>query len=97
MDYAVALVYDWLLKNPEHYSVWVSAYLQRRAVTAIRVGGHWRKLEGWGDVLGTLKCVCKFEVLSVPRALPPPMSAVRMRVDEAGNVIPRKYRVLVLV
>lgn len=101
MDYAIALVYAWLLENPSYYCSWVNAYTQLRYCPDAKrlvsqwVGGHWRRRAEWARVLPALRCVCKFDHCLVnPTRLGTPVRAVRQRKDEEG-LIPRRYRVTV--
>jgi hypothetical protein len=101
MQLAIALVHAWLLENPEHFCKWVQSYVQLRFdkdlghAVQTRIGGHWRRREGWRDVCRSVRAVCKFQVIARPKRLPPPPRPVRLRWDENGDWIPRAYRVLV--
>lgn len=100
-SYAVALVWAWLAEHPEYYCSWVNPFTQLRwnpsesRMLATRVGGHWRRLAQWARVVPALNCTCKFERLTRPRYLSTPPAPVRARWTEAGEFIPRRYRVLV--
>jgi hypothetical protein len=100
-SYAIALLWAWLAEHPEHYCSWVNPYTQLRwcpkekKTIATRVGGHWRRLSEYARLVPALNCVCKFERIARPRFLGTPMRAVREARDGEGNLIPRKYRVLV--
>ena len=103
-DLVIGLVHAWLLQHPEHISTYVNPYSQLRwhptekRMLAVRVGGHWRRLDGWGSVFAALRCVCKFvHELVQARYLGTPMRAVKQRWDENGDVIPRKYRVTIFL
>lgn len=102
-DYAISLVYAWLLEHPEHYCSYVRPYTQlrwcptRESVLACRVGGHWRRLADWASLLPALRCTCKFEVLAKPRYMSTPLGVAKGRWTEDGGMIPRKYRVYVFV
>lgn len=101
--YALTLVHAWLLQHPTYYCSFVRAYTQYRwsakdrRVHAIQVHGHWRHAPDWAMVLPALRCSCKLETLVSPTVLTAPPSARLMRLDEEGEVIPRKYRVLVFI
>jgi len=101
MNYVIALLWAWLAENPEYYCSWVPPHVQLRfnrseaKHIATRVGGHWRRREGWGKIASALGCVCRFERLVVPKGLGTPMHAMRLKWDEDGNIVPRRYRVLV--
>ena len=100
-SYAIALVWGWLAEHPEYYCSWVNPFTQLRwspaeeRLIATRVGGHWRRLAHWAKVVPALNCTCKFEQLTKPRMLCMPLTATRQRWDEDGEMIPRRYRVLV--
>ena len=101
---ALALVYAWLLDNPEAYCSWVNPYTQLRwhasekRMLAVRVGGHWRRLSDWASLLPRLRCVCKFDqTIAKPRYMQAPVRAVKQRWDESGEIIPRKYRVTIFL
>ena len=99
--YAVALVYAWLVENPEYYSSWVRPHLAVRyspreeKLMSTTVGGHWRRLAGWGGTLPSLGCVCNFERLAKPAIIGAPPQVQRRRYDENGDFIPRVYRYLI--
>ncbi len=101
--YVIALVYAWLLEHPEEYCAWVSPYTQlrycaaNRGMVAVRVGGHWRRLAAYAQLLPSLRAVCVFEQLVKPRCLDTPVKAGRLRWDEEGRSIPRPYRVWVWI
>lgn len=68
----LALVWAYLMEHPEHHSVWVAPHEQVRfshlhnAFVAHQIGGHWRRMKGYGDTFASLNCVCKFERLVRP-------------------------------
>ena len=97
----IALVWAWLAEHPEHYCSYVRPFTQIRyspeekRMVRVRVGGHWRRFASWARLVPALNCVCKFERLVKPRYMSTPPAARRMRYDEAGAFIPRRYRVIV--
>ena len=101
--YGLALVYAWLAEHPEYYCSWVNPYTQLRwspvdkRMLACKVGGHWRRLADWATVFPALRSTAKFELLSIPKNLDTPVMATRLRWDEDGEIIPRKFRVWVFM
>ena len=100
--YAIALVHAWLMTHPEYYSVYVAPYTQIRycheghapTLTAVRIGGHYRRKAEFKTLVPALGCVCKFERLTVPRGLGTPLIAYRQRWNEDGSIIPVAHRQL---
>ena len=99
--YALGLVYAWLMEHPEHFCSWVAPHTQlrynnkTRKMGAVSVGGHWRRMCGWKNVLPALLCTCKFELVCKPKYLSAPPMGVVWPWDEEGDYVPRQYRVLV--
>ena len=99
--YVIALVWAWLAEHPEHYCSWVKPFLQLRwspseqRMLATRVGGHYQRLAQWARVIPALNCTCKFERLTQPAVLSTPETPIRLRWNENGDFIPRRYRALV--
>jgi hypothetical protein len=97
----VALVWAWLMDNPDYFCSWVGSYTQLRWCPhaarhlACRVGGHWRRLADFSKLPATIQLTCKFERLVIPKWLGTPVVAHRQRWTEEGVPIPRRYRVLV--
>ena len=101
-NYVVALVYAWLMENPDYYMTYVAPYTQLRYLTgpvggvcAIRIGGHYRRRIDYKMLLPSLASVCKFERLVTPRGLGTPVYAHRQRWDEEGHIIPIRQRQVV--
>jgi len=102
-SYALALVHAWLVEHPEHYCAWVRPYSTLRyrpstkAMERSVVGGHWRRLPLWKNVIPALRCTAKFEVIGRPSLMEAPPRPVMHRWDEEGHFIPRSYRVWVFM
>ena len=100
-SYAVSLLWTWLMQNPDYYMSYVAPYTQLRyigndkSVCAVKVGGHYRRKEGYRWLVPSLSCVCKFERLCRPRGMGVPVRAARQRWDEDGRLIPMRERVLI--
>ena len=62
-----------------------------------RVGGHWRRMALWANVLPHLASVCKFEKLASVTKLEPRVGPLRLKWDENGEWVPPRYRTLVYV
>lgn len=97
-SYVIALLWAWLMTNPDYYMSYVAPYTQlryigdHRSICAVKVGGHYRRRADFKTLVPALSCVCKFERLVVPRGMGTPVSAHRQRWDEAGNIIPIRQR-----
>lgn len=99
--YVIALVYAWLLSNPQYYSTYVAPYTQLRllngraspGVCVIKVGGHYRRRTPYKGLLPALACACRFERLVIPRGLGTPIACSRRRRDENGELVPIHNRV----
>ena len=63
------------MEHPEYFCSWVAPHTQLRYNTktrkmgAMSVGGHWRRMCGWKNVLPALLCTCKFELVCKPKYL----------------------------
>jgi len=100
-SYVVALLWAWLMTNPDYYMSYVSPYTQLRyigrdmSICAIKIGGHYRHKAEFRAIVPALSCVCRFERLVVPRGLGTPVSAHRQRWSEDGSIIPMRERQVV--
>jgi hypothetical protein len=100
-SYVIALVWSWLMTNPEYYMTYVPSYSQVRYIGAekhfcvIKVGAHYRRRAEFRTLVPALSCVCKFERLAVPRGLSTPLMARKQRTDEYGHLIPLRDRQLI--
>ena len=97
----LALVWARLAEHPEYYCSWVKPFTQLRWVggrmNVCRVGGHWRRMALWANVLPNLASVCKFEKLASVTKLEPRVGPLRLKWDENGEWVPPRYRTLVYV
>ena len=98
--YTIALVYSWLMQNPDYYSTYVAPYTQLRycndgpapMMLMVEVGGHYRRRAAYKTLIPAIASTCKFERLVVPRGLGTPVLAFRRRWDEDGSIIPIQHR-----
>lgn len=103
-SYALALVFAWLLDNPEYYSVYVAPYSQLRwfdngrrpGVQSVHVSGHYRRKAKYANLLPAIRATCKFELLHTPSLLSSPYNVVRVRRDEEGRLLAPNERVFML-
>ena len=97
-SYVVALLWAWLMTNPDYYMSYVSPYTQLRyirgdtSMCAIKIGGHYRRKAEFRALIPALSSTCRFERLVIPRGLGTPVTAYRQRWNEEGSIIPIRNR-----
>ena len=101
--YALALVCGFVLSHPELFSSWVKPFTQLRysphlqRLIATRVQGHYRRLALYGSVVPAMRATCKFELLTKPALLSPPLTAHTQRWASDGSIIARRYRATIFI